>query len=96
MRRAQSVRHYTRPSLALAADDLGALKEADETTEDVLRRQLLDKDRENDKVSERTNCPEHAPHAVAAADAGATSASAACATTTVGDNTRIGEGIQEP
>jgi len=50
MRRAQSVRHHTRPSLALAADDLGALKEADESIEDVLRRQLIDKDRENDKL----------------------------------------------
>ncbi|KAF8079301.1 hypothetical protein FPV67DRAFT_1468325 [Lyophyllum atratum] len=50
MRRAQSVRHYARPSLALAADDLGLLREGDETNEDVLRRQLLDKDRENDKL----------------------------------------------
>jgi|ERR1700722_8668824 len=51
MRRAQSVRHYGRPSLALGADDLGVLKEGDESNEDVLRRQLIDKDRENDKVS---------------------------------------------
>ncbi|KAG6898541.1 hypothetical protein C0993_006101 [Termitomyces sp. T159_Od127] len=50
MRRAQSVRNYPRPSLALGADDLGMLREADETNEDVLRRQLLDKDRENDKA----------------------------------------------
>jgi hypothetical protein len=50
MRRAQSVRHYARPSIALGADDLGILKEGDESNEDVLRRQLLDKDRENDKV----------------------------------------------
>ncbi|OCH92973.1 hypothetical protein OBBRIDRAFT_386576 [Obba rivulosa] len=51
MRRAQSVRHYPRPSLALLADDLGALKETpEESIEDVLRRQLLDKDRENDKL----------------------------------------------
>lgn len=50
MRRAQSVRHYARPSLALAADDLGVLREGDESNEDVLRRQLLDKDRENDRV----------------------------------------------
>ncbi|KAG6877021.1 hypothetical protein C0992_011043 [Termitomyces sp. T32_za158] len=50
MRRAHSVRNYPRPSLALGADDLGMLREADETNEDVLRRQLLDKDRENDKV----------------------------------------------
>jgi hypothetical protein len=50
MRRAQSVRHYARPSLALAADDLGMLREGDESNEDVLRKQLLDKDRENDKA----------------------------------------------
>ena len=51
MRRAQSVRHHARPSsLALGTDDLGVLKEGDESNEDVLRRQLLDKDRENDKV----------------------------------------------
>ena len=51
MRRAQSVRHYARPSIALAADDLGVLREGDESNEDVLRRQLLEKDRECDKVS---------------------------------------------
>ena len=51
MRRAQSVRHYARPSLALAADDLGVLREGDESNEDVLRRQLVEKDRECDKVS---------------------------------------------
>lgn len=51
MRRAQSSRHYPKPSLALGADDLGMLKEnPDESIEDVLRRQLLEKDRENDKV----------------------------------------------
>ncbi|KAH7911611.1 hypothetical protein BJ138DRAFT_1085216 [Hygrophoropsis aurantiaca] len=50
MRRAQSVRNYGRPSVSLAADDLGMLKETDEPTEDVLRRQLLEKDRENDKL----------------------------------------------
>lgn len=51
MRRAQTVRHYGRPSLALGADDLGMLKESpEESTEDVLRRQLIEKDRENDKV----------------------------------------------
>lgn len=50
MRRAQSVRHYARPSLALGTtDDLGVLRE-DESNEDALRRQLLDKDRENDRV----------------------------------------------
>ncbi|KAJ3502244.1 hypothetical protein NLJ89_g8976 [Agrocybe chaxingu] len=50
MRRAQSTRHYPRPSLALAADDLGVLREGDESDQDVLRRQLLDKDRECDKL----------------------------------------------
>ncbi|CAA7265038.1 unnamed protein product [Cyclocybe aegerita] len=50
MRRAQSTRHYPRPSLALAADDLGVLREGDESDLDVLRRQLLDKDRECDKL----------------------------------------------
>ncbi|KAF8167196.1 hypothetical protein B0H34DRAFT_791956 [Crassisporium funariophilum] len=50
MRRAQSVRHYSRPSLALGADDLGVLREGDESNEDVLRRQLLDKDRECDRL----------------------------------------------
>jgi hypothetical protein len=53
MRRAQSVRHYARPSLALAADDLGILREGDESNEDVLRKQLLEKDRECDKVCRR-------------------------------------------
>lgn len=50
MRRAQSVRNYIRPSLALATDDLGVLCEGDESNEDVLRRQLLEKDRECDRV----------------------------------------------
>ncbi|TFK60814.1 hypothetical protein BDN72DRAFT_883434 [Pluteus cervinus] len=51
MRRAQSVRHHTtRPSLALGADDLGMLREGDESNEDILRRQLLEKDRENDRL----------------------------------------------
>lgn len=50
MRRTQSVKNYVRPSLALATDDLGVLREGDETNEDVLRRQLLDRDRENDKL----------------------------------------------
>ncbi|KAG2106998.1 uncharacterized protein F5147DRAFT_746112 [Suillus discolor] len=40
--------------LALPADDLGILREGDEPSiEDVLRRQLLDKDRENDKELEK-------------------------------------------
>ncbi|KZT73413.1 hypothetical protein DAEQUDRAFT_743232 [Daedalea quercina L-15889] len=51
MRRAQTVRHYGRASLALGADDLGMLKETpEESTEDVLRRQLIDKDRECDRM----------------------------------------------
>ncbi|TFK90073.1 hypothetical protein K466DRAFT_517755 [Polyporus arcularius HHB13444] len=49
MRRAQSVRNHARPSLALGADDLGVLKE-DESVEGVLRKQLLDKDRECDRL----------------------------------------------
>jgi hypothetical protein len=50
MRRAQSVRTYGRNSLALASDELGALREAGESDEDVLRRQLLEKDRLVDEV----------------------------------------------
>ena len=51
MRRAQSVRTYSRPSsIILSSDELGILREGDETNEDVLRRQLLDKDRENDRL----------------------------------------------
>jgi hypothetical protein len=50
MRRAQSVRYNRPSSIALASDDLGILREGDESNEDVLRRQLLDKDRENDKL----------------------------------------------
>lgn len=34
----------------MSGDDLGVLRESDETLEDVLRRQLLEKDKENDKV----------------------------------------------
>lgn len=49
MRRAQSVRNHTnaRPSLM---NDMGALTEGDEQSEDGLRKRLLEKDRENDKV----------------------------------------------
>ncbi|KAJ7236872.1 hypothetical protein B0H12DRAFT_1204452 [Mycena haematopus] len=50
MRRAQSVRNYGRPSLALGADDLGILREGNESDEDILRRQLIDTDRENDRL----------------------------------------------
>ena len=52
MRRAQSVRnYYPRPSLA-QVDDLGILRESEdsESVEDVLRKQLMDKERECDKV----------------------------------------------
>lgn len=53
MRRAQSVRNHTngRPSFQLGTDDLGILTEGDERPEDGLRKKLLEKDRENDKVS---------------------------------------------
>ncbi|KAF9654408.1 hypothetical protein BDM02DRAFT_149996 [Thelephora ganbajun] len=52
MRRAQSVRGYTngRSSLQLATDDMGTLTEGDERPEDGLRKKLLEKDRENDKL----------------------------------------------
>ena len=52
MRRAHTVRNHTngRPSLQLGTDDLGALTEGDERSEEGLRKKLLDKDRENDKV----------------------------------------------
>ncbi|KIK94518.1 hypothetical protein PAXRUDRAFT_827925 [Paxillus rubicundulus Ve08.2h10] len=50
MRRAQSVRNYHRPSPSVIPDDLGLIREGDEPTEDMLRRHLLDKDRENDKL----------------------------------------------
>lgn len=50
MRRAQSARHNVRPSLVLPADDLGVLREGDESIEDMLRKQLLEKEREIDKV----------------------------------------------
>ena len=50
MRRAQSVRYNRPSSIALSTDDLGVLREDDESNEDVLRRQLLDKDRENDRL----------------------------------------------
>ncbi|KAE9398856.1 hypothetical protein BT96DRAFT_957442 [Gymnopus androsaceus JB14] len=61
MRRAQSVRLHSRTSLsttantgsaqlALNADDLGVLREGDESDADVLRKQLLEKDRECDRL----------------------------------------------
>jgi len=48
MKRAQ---HFARPSHVLATDDLGVLREGDESGEDTFRRQLMDKEREIDKVS---------------------------------------------
>ena len=48
-RRSQTTRHYARPSL-LPTDDLGVLRESDESTEDVLRRQVLERERDIDKV----------------------------------------------
>ncbi|KAG9308997.1 hypothetical protein JVU11DRAFT_11007 [Chiua virens] len=52
MRRAQSVRTYARTSLSQDTTDLAILRESDEpaSIEDILRKQLLDKDRENDKL----------------------------------------------
>ncbi|KAJ3807975.1 hypothetical protein F5876DRAFT_90308 [Lentinula aff. lateritia] len=58
MRRSQTLRNHTRASiigpgtgqLALHSDDLGVLREGDESDADVLRRQLLDKDRECDRL----------------------------------------------
>lgn len=50
MRKSHSVRNYSRSSSTIIpVDDLGVLRE-DESTEDTLRRQLLEKDRENDKL----------------------------------------------
>jgi hypothetical protein len=63
MRRSHSVRNYIRPSLALATDDLGVLREGDESNEDVLRRQLLEKDRECDRVRGRLPSPRILIHA---------------------------------
>lgn len=52
MHRSQSVRRYTRTSVShVPTDDLGVLNEApEESTEVALRRQLLAKSKENDKV----------------------------------------------
>ncbi|KAF8491992.1 hypothetical protein F5888DRAFT_1795685 [Russula emetica] len=55
MRRAQSVRHYTRASVSTTGtNDMGALTEVpEESTEVSLRRQLLDKSKENDKLRDQ-------------------------------------------
>ncbi|KIK29834.1 hypothetical protein PISMIDRAFT_648032 [Pisolithus microcarpus 441] len=54
MRRTQSIRTYNKhpsASTSIVADDLGVLRESsEESVEGVLRKQLLDKDRENDKL----------------------------------------------
>lgn len=51
MRRAQSLRsNNARNSVVSLTDDLGVLKESEESTEDALRNQLLAAERENDKV----------------------------------------------
>lgn len=64
MRRSSSARNYVRPSLALATDDLGVLREGDESNEDVLRRQLLEKDRECDRVRGPLPSPKLFVHAL--------------------------------
>ena len=52
MRRAQSTRHVTRASVpTIGTNDLGVLKEVPEESKEVaLRRQLLEKSKDNDKV----------------------------------------------
>jgi hypothetical protein len=61
MRRTQSVRNHAKSiSSATGSDELSVLKESDDGLEDVLRRQLLEKDKENDKV--RNNVPYKCAH----------------------------------
>lgn len=52
MRRAQTVKNLasSRPSLAVATDDLGVLREGEDSTEHTLKRELIQKDREIDQV----------------------------------------------
>ncbi|KAI0789568.1 hypothetical protein C8Q75DRAFT_766346 [Abortiporus biennis] len=52
MRRSQTLRTYGgKANMTISGvDDLGVLKESDETLEDCLRRQLLESNRENDKL----------------------------------------------
>jgi len=50
MRRAQSVRHHQKSSLAIGVDDLGILREGEDSVEDLLRKQMIDKERECDRV----------------------------------------------
>ena len=47
MKRTHSTKHNIRPSLPLVPNDLGIINEGDE---DILRRQLFEKERENDRV----------------------------------------------
>ena len=55
MRRSQTVRNHAKASsLAVGSDDLGALRE-NEDNEDILRRQLLEKDREKDNTYDVDN-----------------------------------------
>lgn len=95
MRRAQSVRHYARSSLALAVDDLGTLKEGDESNEDVLRRQLLDKDRENDKVKRLLMLWLNLLTENAAAYPTPNASGPALWTSASGESSRVREGVQE-
>lgn len=53
MRRTHSTRHHVRPSMVLPTDDLGVLREGEESTEDTLRKQLLEREREVDRVCRR-------------------------------------------
>lgn len=101
MRRAQSVRHYGRPSLALGADDLGMLKEhPEESAEDALRRQLLETDRENDKVNGLTCITEHLLELdisglYTAADSNSVATSAASTATSSGNCAGLGKGVHQ-
>lgn len=97
MRRAQSVRHYGRPSLALGADDLGVLREGDESNEDILRRQLLDKDRENDKVtSMRLLFPSTSHASSSATNSSADPSSTSVTAAAFGEYPSTRKGIQKP
>ena len=51
VRRTQSVRNHQKVASMYGADDLGVLKEGEDSVEGALRTQLLEKDRENDKVN---------------------------------------------
>ena len=51
VRRTQSVRNHQKVASMYGTDDLGVLKEGEDSVEGALRTQLLEKDRENDKVN---------------------------------------------